>query len=474
MGIIRKIAAIILLGTSLNASAQFDYQRNGAGMHRQILNFVFDTDSDTNEFQPWITGYTAIVKSLINSDTDMLASTDFSALIKEQKKHETDNELYHLCLADLYLMRSFAAFSNNYNLTAASSYMLALQNMNKTTGWKRNRYSMLQLVLDAQLYNTFPTLAKNLTPQQRIAEFCRLQRDIENDATTPNTFKTESAILAILLLPSLGDDGTSLLDIYRNSPYIETNGNAATALVAAQALIHHGQAAEAAKLLNKSLQNGHFGKCNMFNLLMGNTLSNLLNDSCQIFLTQYIKRQTNNANIGYAKLKLAWHCFLKGDTLRTKMLCNEIKRSPAVTSDDRQAQYECTLLPYWDTTLLRARLLFDAGNYTDCEQLLLKNRDNIQSYSAVQLNEYAYRMGRACHKNGKTDLAKHFYSIAANPNLADVVYYPCYSLYYLGAISLAEGNTEAASSYFKQCIKTNSPIYKESIHRKAKLAEEGK
>lgn len=474
MGIIRKIAAIILIGTSLSASAQFDYQRNGTGMHRKILNFVFDTDSSTSEFQPWAAGYSVVVQSLINSDNDLLSSTDFSALIKKLKEHETDCEFCHLCLADLYLMRSFAAFSNDYNLTAASSYMLALQNINKTTGWKRNRYSMLQLVLDAQLYNAFPTLAKNLTPQQRIAEFCRLLHEIESDATAPATFKTESALLAILLLPSLGDDGTALLDIYRNSPYIETDGNAASALVAAQALMHHGRSAEAAKLLNKSLQNGHFDNCNMFNLLMGNTLSNLLNDSCQIFLTQYIKHQTNNADIGYAKLKLAWHSFLKGDTLKTRLLCDEIKHSPASTSDDRQAQYECALQPYWDTTLLRARLLFDAGNYADCEQLLLNNRDNIKSYSAVQLNEYAYRMGRACHKIGKTDLAKHFYSIAANPNLADVVYYPCYSLYYLGAISQAEGDTEAAANYFKQCLKTNSPIYKESIHRKAKLAGEGK
>ena len=472
MGISRKIAAIILICTSLNANAQFDYMRSGIGMHRQILNLTFNADSATSEFKPWIIGYSAIVQSMINANPDLLASTDFSALIKELKEHETDNDFYHLCLADLYLMRSFASFSNNYKLTAASSYMLALQNINKTSGWKRNRYGMLQLVLDAQLYNTFPSLAKNLTPQQRIEEFCQMQRDIENDPTAPATLKTESALLAILLLPSLGDDGTTLQDIYRNSTYIETS-NAATVLVAAQALMHHGHSAEAAKLLNKSLHNGHFDKCNMFNLLMGNTLLNLLNDSCQIYLSQYINQQANNADVEYAKLKLAWHSFLKGDTLKTKQLCNEIKHSPASTSNDRQAQYECSLLSHWDTTLLRARLLFDAGNYADCEQLLLINRDDIKSYSAVQLNEYAYRMGRVCHKNGQTELAKHFYSISANPNLADKVYYPCYSLYYLGVISQAEGDTEAARNYFKQCQKTNSPIYKESIHRKAKIASDG-
>lgn len=474
MNISTKIAIALLLCASLGARAQFDYQRTCADAHKQIFDFEFDAprNTATSDFSPWLSGYSAFVQALTNSDN--LSSDDFAVLIKKMKEHDDGSEFFHLCLCDLYLMRSYAAFSNGYRLTAASCYMLAVQNMNKTTGWKRNRFSMIQIVLDAQLYNTFPTLAKNMTQQQRIEEFCRLQHEIETDPTAPATFKNESALMAILLLPSIGDDGTAVLNIYRNSPFVRNADNAATELVTAQALMHHGHADEAAETLNGSLRKGHFGKCNMFNMLMGNTLLNLLNDSCQMFLNQYVKNQANNADVEYAKLKLAWHYFMNGDTLKAKQLHSEISLSQPSTPNDRQAFYECMLMPYWDTTLLRARLLFDAGNYTDCEQLLLEMRGNIKSYSAIQLNEYAYRMGRVCHKKGETELAKHFFSIAANPNLADIVYYPCYSLYYLGAISQAEGNTEAAASYFKQCLKTNSPIYKESIHRKAEMAADGK
>ena len=79
-----------------------------------------------------------------------------------------------------------------------------------------------------------------------------------------------------------------------------------------------------------------------------------------------------------------------------------------------------------------------------------------------------YRMGRVCHKTGDYENAKRFYEAAIDRNLEKTLYYPCYAAYYIGLIYKSEGDKMKANEYFKICRKTDSPIYGESIHQKAK------
>ena len=77
-------------------------------------------------------------------------------------------------------------------------------------------------------------------------------------------------------------------------------------------------------------------------------------------------------------------------------------------------------------------------------------------------------MGRVCHKTGDYENAKRFYEAAIDRNLEKTLYYPCYAAYYIGLIYKSEGDKMKANEYFKICRKTDSPIYGESIHQKAK------
>lgn len=460
--------ALLFFSLQLVASAQFAYNDACAIAHSKILNLDFEPNSVPTEFQSWIEGYMLLTQAITNTNIEQLQQADYSQLIKNQKQYESDNAYYYLCISDLQLIKSFVSISNKSYWQAVSNYLAARQNANKTIGWMQKRFRMFQLVIDAQLYNNFPIFAENLTTEQRITKFINLATAIESDSLVPSAFKTEIAILSVLLLPSLGAGDSTIVQLcQKNMDKCKTS--AAATLAFANTLWHKGQSAEAKKLLTSALQNGFFEKANRFNLLMGCTLQNIQNDSCKIYLNRYIEKQANGGDVGYAKFKLAWHFFLQGDTATASRLCADVKQHRVITPNDAQAKYECSLYQYWDSVLIVARLHFDAGNYAACEQYLLKNRHKLKNYTNAQLNEYAYRMGRAYHKMGDLTKAKKFYEVAANQQLANLLYYPSYAFYYLGEIYKAEGNQPKADFYFQQCQKTSSPIYKESIHRKAEL-----
>jgi len=466
----KPIIISLLFSLHTAAEAQFSYTNACSIAHNNILNLNFNPASVPQEFVPWLHGYSLFVQAVANADMDKLSSDTFAPLIQQMKEYETDADYYYLCISDLYLMKSFSSVRTGAYLAAMSNYFKARQNMSKTAVWMQKRFRMLQLVLDAQLYNAAPILAEDLTVNQRIDEFCGLLADIESDTIAPQPFKTEVAILSVLLLPAIGDNGNATLRVCDNH-LSRWKGSASATFAAANAFVSNGKSMDALQLLQDASNNKFLLAANRFNLLMGNLLLNLRNDSCQVFLNRYISRQNNGSDVCYAKFKLAWHFFLQGDTISAKRLCDEVKKANPVTMSDVQAQYECSLYPHWSAILIGARLLFDSGNYYGCEKLLLKNRDVLAQMSAIQVNEYAYRMGRACHKSGELHRAVEFYEIAADMQMASMLYYPSHALYYLGEIFEAEGDKERAADCFRQCQKTKSPIYMESIHRKAKMAE---
>lgn len=419
----------------------------------------------------WLCAYSSFVKSLSRYETP---NPDFFASqIRQIRQYADKSPVYLQRIIDIYLMKCYAHFLDKSYVSATSAYLKAKQHVEDIVdadqdSWQARRFELLRLAVDAQMQKVLPILADDKTAGQRADEYGRCVARLLADEAVPTLFKNEIKSVSLLLLPlvcSPEKAGCAMLDSFgADWPY----GSATASYVAVAQLESAGQSALALKVLRKADSLGYNKLLNLLNLKYGCQLLNAGNDSCSVFLNQFIECQANQTNVLYAKMKLAWHFFLNGDTVKAESLCGKIIQSPATTPNDFQAKYECSLFDEWNARLIRARLLFDAGFYDECISSLVSVQT--ESLTPIQANEYAYRMGRACHKLKKYAEAKEYYQKAIDRRFENIHYYPCYSAFYMGIIYRNEGNSGEAEKYFRACMKMDSPIYGDEIHQKAKNA----
>lgn len=439
-----------------------------------ILNFRFN-DARQQIFRmpegyqtAWLSAYTLFVEQL--SELGKPQPDALAELLKTARHHQANSADYQQCLSDIYLMKCYACFVNGSYLSSYAAYTQARQAVAclPPDDWRRQRFELIELIYDGQVQNVAPLFADNLTEDERTERYCKIVESLTYNPEVPEPFKNELKVASLLLYPLISDSNSSGLKLMQSFGREWPVSSPIAAYTAAQHLIANDSTPRALKILSSACQRGYNKQFNSINLLIGNTMLNVGNDSCDFFLSQFISNQNNLSDVLYAKFKMAWHKFLKGDTAAYESLCQKVMLSSAITSSDAQAKYECAMYRYWDTLLLRARLAFDAADYQRCKSILEAAGQHKSRFTPIQANEYAYRMGRVCHKTGDWANAKRFYEAAIDRNLEKTLYYPCYAAYYIGLIYKSEGDKTKANEYFKICRKTDSPIYSESIHQKAK------
>lgn len=224
-------------------------------------------------------------------------------------------------------------------------------------------------------------------------------------------------------------------------------------------------------ILNYSINNGFQTNLNTLNFWYGNALLNQQSDSSIVYINEFLRNQQNNELVQYARFKASLYWFVNDEKTKSDSLNNIIINSETfITSEDKQAIYEIKNASNWVKESVLARLLFDGGNYKKALNVLYSARKNVSNYNKEQKIEYSYRMGRIYEKLGDTENAEKFYHMVINSNLDAEFYYPAYSAYYLGNLYKKAENIEKANQFFNICIKLDSPIYKSSIHKKAREA----
>ena len=416
----------------------------------------------------WLSAYALFVEQL--SKLDKPNPDTFADYQKAIRHHGTNEADYQQCLSDICLMRCYASYVNGSYISSYAAYSQARQAVGclSADDWRRQRFGLVELIYEGQLQNVAPLFADNLTEAERTEQYCAIVEQLTQNSAVPESFKNELKIASLMLFPLVSGNGRSALRLLSRFGREWSVSSPLAAYTAAERLMAADSVPLALDILTSACRLEHNKRFNSINLLTGNTMLNMGNDSCEFYLRQFIDNQTNTSDVLYAKFKLAWHSFLKGDTSTYQSLCQRVMQSAAVTPSDAQAKYECAMYHYWNTLLLRARLAFDAADYQLCKAIFDTAGRHQSQFNPVQANEYAYRMGRVCHKTGDFAGAKRYYEAAIDRNLEKTLYYPCYAAYYIGLIYKAEGNRTKANDYFKICRRTSSPIYSESVHQKAK------
>ena len=474
----RTLTTILLLAIGLLNSTKAWPHEGYAECHEAIINLELDKADKMIAQYPdgyhksWLSAYALFVKQL--STLEKPQSDAFADILKNLRQYDNDSPDYLQCLSDIYLMKCYAHFVNSSYIAAYAAYIKARQTIGGigSNYWHRQRFRLIELIMENQMQNVAPLFADNLTSAERVKQYCAVVKELTSRTDVPEQFKHEIEIASLLLFPLVSDDNNAALRLMQSFGYQWRTSSPIAAYTAAERLIAADSTAQALKILTSACESGFAKRLNLLNLRLGNAMLNVGNDSCEFYLRQFIANQPNPSDVLYAKFKLAWYLFLKGNDTGSEAMCQKVMQSAAVTALDVQAKYECAMNRYWDTLLLRARLAFDAADYQRCKSILEVAGQQKSRFTPIQTNEYNYRMGRVCHKTGDFVNAKRFYEAAIDRHLEKTLYYPCYSAYYIGLIYKQEYDKAKADEYFKLCRKIDSPIYGESIHQKASRAME--
>ena len=182
----------------------------------------------------------------------------------------------------------------------------------------------------------------------------------------------------------------------------------------------------------------------------------------------YVKLYKGNSFIKAAYQKMAWTELLKSDTAGyRKWMSLLLTKGNNFTDEDKQAEKEAQSKTIPNVYLLKARILFDGGNYKEALHLLATpNEDDIPSFGNKL--EYIYRLARVFDKMNITDQGKTNYEKTIRLGIKSKEYYAAASAVFLAQIYEKEKNFTEAEKYYRQALSMKNHDYQNSLDQKAK------
>jgi hypothetical protein len=207
---------------------------------------------------------------------------------------------------------------------------------------------------------------------------------------------------------------------------------------------------------------------NLLNHQIGNFLLYQLNPLAETYLTLYKQNKSTEAQNLNAERSLYWHYIITNQKKKAESQ-RQIMISIAQNEQNEQAAYIIRELETDNPPnihLLKARLLYNGGNYHDAFEQITQYDYN--SKNLRQNTEFNYRKASINEKLENMKAAKVYYKKTILLGKDQVWYFAPQSALNLGKIYEAENKKDVAKQYYKMCMKINISPYKESINREAK------
>jgi tetratricopeptide (TPR) repeat protein len=173
---------------------------------------------------------------------------------------------------------------------------------------------------------------------------------------------------------------------------------------------------------------------------------------------------------GYIKStyqKLAWIGLLEGDTITYyKEISNSKREGNKVSEEDKAAMEETVTGEIPNVYLLRARLLFDGGDYNKALSEITGRTIHDFPRFRDQL-EVTYRLGRIMQKKNLTGRAIEYFEMTLENGLEYPYYFAANSSLLLGMIYEEIKDYEKAAFYYHKCLTIKNIPYKFSIDQRA-------
>jgi hypothetical protein len=479
-----KISVFLILAFVSAIQAQFNFSENEKKIQNAILDLkVAEIPShpahQSNGIINWLNAYQSFVYFQTTSNIVSIDSI-LNEIEKQQQIIEglkPSSPYYNYCLADIYLMNCYLNFENGDLLRSLANFWSAKkcisENRKQYPDFSLNqKHQLIVMVIDKWVNeNVFGK--KNETTgfwQSNFQNEWKLALSSQKEESV--TYR-EMELVGHLLQLIFGNisAGNETWVVYPNSVF--SSKGPLEAYVSAMHFNKMEQYPQTMQVLTYADSQAYNQRFNALNLAYGTSLLNQMSSLATDYLQRFIRNQKNANQVTYAQLKLTWFYLINQRVQKADSLIAIMKQTPkAFIWDDEQALYEVKHSDLWKPEILKSRLLFDGGDYSHSIETLLALKNSVGTYNQSQKLEYSYRLARAYHKSGNPTSAIPFYQMVVGSELDSEFYYPAYAAFYLGEIFENSNDRNNAIKYYTICTHLDSPIYKTSIHKKAKRAKE--
>ncbi len=485
------ISAFVFISASL--FSQYDFNDRCQDTYREILNFRFDeasnllqTESEQHpdnlipvclenyiDFFTLFTGEDRVVFETLKRNK--------SIRINHLESGDKDSPYYRFCLAGVNLQWAFIRLKFGEYTTAAfeirRAYLLLKENKERFPDFLPNEIGLGILhIIVGLIPDQYKWLASLAGLEGTVTEGVLELKNVLNysdDNPVYSLFKPDACFYLAFIdinLENNRDESLSLIRMFDQDPILQHYSQSPLIIYAKSSIfMKTGKNDEVITLLSSYTPPSGTHPFIFLNYLEGLARLNNLDTSAITYLNRFVNEFTGINYIKSCYQKLAWAYLLKGDTTR---YFQEIQKAGAmgnaIVDEDKQAhsEYNVGIIPA--IPLLKSRLLFDGGYYSEALKMLLSTPLDRYVRSRKDLTEYTYRLGRIYHASGNLPKAIQYYSstITNGRNLPH--YFAANAALNLGWIYEGQENYIAADTNYRLCASMKYDEYENSLRQKAK------
>ena len=282
------------------------------------------------------------------------------------------------------------------------------------------------------------------------------------NARTP-LFRDEAIFYYIFLneiLLNKSDKALRLIQTYK----VDDKNKYLYTFMTSNLMLNNFKANETINILNGRSKNAEYMQPIIFDYALG---SAYLHTAQYKKALPYLKKYLNTKSYFYKKdaaLKIAYAYYLSGDIKMCNLYKSKIKKVGTLITDmDKQAQ-KAAGQKFGSRDLLRARLLFDGGQFSSALRIL----ENDALKKNAESLEWDYRLARVYDESNNITAAIKFYKKTLESQNPRMDYYPARSALQLAYIYEKRNQKSLAIQYFKMVLAMNGHEYKTSLDHKAK------
>jgi tetratricopeptide (TPR) repeat protein len=281
-------------------------------------------------------------------------------------------------------------------------------------------------------------------------------------------FDDETHIIYAFTLLLLGNQGEEAWNVIKNS-HLKPDKSILAALAVANVGMKSGHSAEVIQILQNAPKGKNYYKVPLMDFYQGVAKISLLEDDAKQYLVSFVNNAKGKTAIKEAYQKLAWYELIHDNESGYWANMKLCKLKGATESEgDKAAFREANSGQKPESNLLKARLLFDGGQYERALQTLSKKTNVDFAYNRAYALEFTYRLARINHKLNRLSEAANYYQQTINDGKTEEYVFACNAAFQLGSIYEQQGNFTQAKNYYNLCLTINPSEYASSVHQKAK------
>lgn len=283
-------------------------------------------------------------------------------------------------------------------------------------------------------------------------------------------FNEETQVLYAMLLVYMGNTDATIWGNL-NTAVLDYTQSPLYAYTLASKDMKTGKCKQAQTYLEKYPKSDDYHYFAYLDIMRGLCKLYKLETAAEEDFNNFLSRYRGENGVKEAYHKLAWTYLLKGDEPKYKYYMSLVEKKGEYNNvADRAAMNEMedvktNMIP--NLTLLKARLLFDGGQYEksfhtleECDVQKIKNEEEKILYS--------YLKGRVFHEMRKTDDAIKNYTEAYEKGVKKPFYYAASAALMLGNLYEYKKDLEKAKEFYEKCLKEKPDQNQVLIHSKAK------